>query len=70
MESAGKKDRTPTIRTVPTSRTTNVTPETGKLPQLSVTIFYFARLPASAMTGPLKKNRPISIAKPSVVLYQ
>ena len=70
MESAGKNDRTPTIRTVPTSRRTNVTPETGKLPPLSGTIFFFARFPASARTGTMKKNRPISIAKPSVVLYQ
>src|SRR5512139_3362997 len=67
---AGKNDRTPTIRTVPTSRRTNVTPETGKLPPLSGTIFFFARLPASARTGTMKKNRPIIMETASVVLYQ
>src|SRR5512143_4361440 len=69
-ESAGKNDRTPTIRTVPTSKTTKVTPETGKVPPLSGTIFFFARFPASARTGTRKKKRPIIIAIDSVVLYQ
>src|SRR3990172_1358027 len=66
---AGKNDRTPTIRTVPTSRRTKVTPETGKLPPLSGTTFFFAMFPASARTGTMKKNRPISMAKAKVVLY-
>jgi len=47
----GKNDRTPTIRTVPTSRRTKVTPETGKDPPLSGTTFFLRKVPASARRG-------------------
>ena len=45
-------------------------PVTGKVPALAGTIFFCASEPASAMIGTIMKNRPSSMAKPSVVLYQ
>src|SRR5512139_16367 len=69
-ERAGKNDSTPTISTVPTSRTTNVMPDTGNVPALSGTTFFPAKLPASASTGTMNRNRPISMATASTVLYQ
>ena len=67
---AGKKVNAPTISTVPTSRITKVRPETGKLPALSGTSFFLARFPARARTGTIKRKRPKSMAKPSVVFSQ
>ena len=40
------------------------------VPALAGTIFFFARLPAIASIGTIMKNRPSSIAAPSVELYQ
>ena len=67
---AGKKVRAPTMMTVPMSSSVKVTPETGKLPALTGTVFLAPRLPARASTGTMSKKRPMSIASPRVRLYQ
>jgi len=41
-ESAGKKVRAPTIRTVPTKSAEKSGPETGKLPPVRATRFFLA----------------------------
>ena len=68
--SAGRKFSAPTSNTVPSSRTTNVPPDTGKVPALAGTSFFCASDPAMAMIGTIIRNRPMSMAMPSVVLYQ
>ena len=49
---------------------TKVQPETGNVPALDGTIFFCASEPAMAMMGMIIRKRPISMAKPRVVLYQ
>src|SRR6516165_8603470 len=56
--------------TVPMSRTTKSVPLVGKVPLVIGTSFFFARLPAIARAGMIKKNRAISMSMPSVRLYQ
>ena len=48
---------------------TNVPPDTGKVPPLAGEIFLAASAPAIAMIGTIIRNRPKSMAIPSVVLY-
>ncbi len=56
--------------TTPTSRPTNSGPCVGKVPAETGTCFFAARRPAIASSGISIRKRPISIAKPMVVLYQ
>src|SRR2546429_5618964 len=65
-----RKFSAPTRRIVPSSSTTNVPPATGKVPALGGEIFFSPSEPAIAMIGMIIRNRPMSIASPSVVLYQ
>ncbi len=66
--SAGKKVSPPTMRIVPTSRPTNSAPWVGNVPAEAGTIFFAASEPATASIGTIIRKRPISIARPSVVL--
>src|SRR6185436_1960520 len=68
--STGRKFSAPINNTVPSRSTTNVPPESGKVPALGGEIFFCTSEPASAMMGTIIRNRPMSMAKPSVVLYQ
>ena len=54
----------------PTSSAENSGVVTGNVPSDAGTCFLRLRLPAIASGGMIMKNRPNSIAKPSVVLYQ
>jgi hypothetical protein len=51
----------------PTSRPTNNPPWVGKVPAETGTIFFDASDPATARTGTMNRNRPMNIARPSVV---
>src|SRR6185312_3046020 len=67
---AGKNVRAPTITTVPISSPTKSGPVVGSVPVLLATVFFAARLPATASIGMMTRNRPRSIASPRVRLYQ
>src|SRR4051812_44345168 len=67
---AGKKVSAPTMTMTPTSSPVNSGVVTGKLPGDAGTRFLRLRLPAIASGGIIMKNRPHSIVRPSVVLYQ
>ena len=58
------------MTTVPTSRPTNSGPCVGNVPLVAGIFFFAARLPAAASSGIRNRNRPISMASPSVRLYQ
>src|SRR5262249_53945589 len=68
--SAGKNVRAPTIRITLTSRPAKSGVVTGNVPGDGGTRFLRPRLPATASIGVITKKRPMSIAKPRVVLYQ
>ena len=68
--SAGKNVSAPTIRMTPTSSAENSGVVTGNVPSDGGTRFLRPRLPAMASGGMIMKNRPNSIARPSVELYQ
>ena len=65
---AGRKFSAPMSSTVPMSSTTNVPPDTGNVPALGGAIFFCTSEPASAMIGMIIRKRPMSIARPSVML--
>src|SRR5580765_4818313 len=69
-ERAGKKVSAPTMTTVPTSRPTNNPPWVGSVPLVIATRFFAARVPATAIRGSRNRKRPMSVARPSVRLYQ
>src|SRR5215469_10746392 len=56
--------------TVPTRRTTNRDPFVGSVPLVVGTAFFAAKLPAIASAGIMKRNRPTSMSRPIVRLYQ
>src|SRR5579864_3437035 len=56
--------------TVPTSRITNSDPFVGKVPLVTGTSFFAAKLPAIARAGMMNKNLPTSMSTPIVKLYQ
>ena len=66
---AGKKVSAPRIKITPMSRIVNSDPFTGKVPGEGGMLFFVARWPASASTGIYIRNRPPSMAQPSVTLY-
>src|SRR5512141_593956 len=68
--SAGKNVNAPTITITLTSNAVNSGVVTGKVPKLAGTIFFFARLPATASIGIIIMKRPINIVMPIVELYQ
>ena len=68
--STGRKFNAPMSSTVPMSRMTKVPPDTGNVPTLGGAIFFCTSEPASAMMGTIIRKRPMSMAKPSVVVYQ
>ena len=57
------------IKTVPTSNTANKVVFTGKVPGEGGTLFFCARLPASAMAGIIMRNLPMSMSQPIAMLY-
>src|ERR1039458_8849985 len=67
--SAGKKVRALRMRITLISSTVNSAVFTGKVPGEGGTLFLLARLPASASTGMIMRNRPPSMVKPSITLY-
>ena len=67
---AGKNVSAPTITMTLTSSAENSGVVTGNVPGDGGTRFLRPRLPAIASIGMIMKNRPISIATPSVTLYQ
>src|SRR5581483_12263237 len=56
--------------TTPTKSTTKSPPFVGNVPGPGGTTFLPAKEPAIASTGTIIKKRPISIARPTVTLYQ
>ena len=68
-ESAGKNVSAPTTITVATRRPTKSGPCVGNVPADVGTTFLLARLPAAASAGMMNRNRPNSIARPSVRSY-
>src|SRR3954464_13521754 len=68
--SAGKNVSAPTITITPTSSAENSGVVTGNVPADAGISFFRLRLPAIASGGTIMKNRPNSIVRPSVVLYQ
>src|ERR1035441_3946992 len=58
------------MTTVPISKTTKSVPLVGNVPLVTGTSFFFARLPAIARAGIIKRNLPTSISRPRVRLYQ
>src|SRR5579864_6589187 len=68
--SAGKKVSALTITMTPTRRETNKGVVTGNVPADSGTSFLRARLPARARIGMIMKNRPSSMLKARLTLYQ
>src|SRR4029077_2293695 len=69
-ESAGKYEIAPTVTIVETSRITNSVPFVGKVPLVTGTNFFAARLPAIARAGMMNRNLPTSMSRPMVRLYQ
>src|SRR5690242_731382 len=68
--SAGKNVSAPTITITLTRRHAKSGVVTGKVPAEGGTRFLRARRPAIASTGTTTKNRPTSVEKPIVTLYQ
>src|SRR5262245_32069238 len=68
-DNAGKNVKAPTTITVATSKPTNNGPWVGKVPAEVGTTFLFARLPAIASAGMMKRNRPKSMHRPPVRSY-
>src|SRR5450631_1992843 len=68
--SAGKKVSAPTMRMTPTNSTVNKVVFTGNVPDDGGTLFFCARLPARASMGTIIRNRPASMFKARVRLYQ
>src|SRR5882724_7245748 len=68
--SAGKKVNAPTITITLTNNVVNSGVVTGNVPSDGGTIFLRARLPAIASIGMTIMKRPMSVARPIVVLYQ
>jgi hypothetical protein len=58
------------ITTVPTSRPTNKGPCVGKVPLVTGTFFFAARLPAAARIGIRNRKRPEQHGESEVRLYQ
>ena len=58
------------MNTTPTSRPANSGVPVGNVPAEAGTGCFRAREPAMASAGTISRNRPTSIARPSVVLYQ
>src|SRR5262250_3291453 len=68
--SAGKNVSAPTMTMTPTRSPVKRGVVTGKVPSDGGMCFFRPRLPAIASGGMIMKNRPKSIVRPSVVLYQ
>src|ERR1022692_1806243 len=66
---AGKNVSAPRIRTTLMRSTVNNGVLTGNVPGEGGTLFFIARLPASANTGTIMRKRPINMAQPRAVLY-
>src|SRR5678815_4627573 len=66
---AGKKVNAPTIKITLTNNTVNSGVVTGNVPNDGGTNFLVAKFPATASIGTIIRKRPMSIAKPRVVLY-
>src|ERR1019366_4374627 len=58
------------MTTVPINKTTKSVPLVGNVPLVTGTSFFFARLPAMAKAGIIKRNLAISMSRPRVRLYQ
>src|SRR5208337_523107 len=69
-DSAGKNVKAPMTITVPIKSPTKRAPCVGKVPLEEGTLFLTAKLPAIARVGIMNANRPSTIAKPKVRLYQ
>src|SRR6185369_9238572 len=69
-ESAGKNVSAPTITITPTSRPAKSGPCVGKVPAEGGVSFLAPSEPAAASSGISIRNRPASMTRPIVVLYQ
>src|SRR5206468_2009457 len=67
---AGKKVSAPTIRTTPIRRPTKSGPWVGNVPGPTGAARFSAMKPPIARAGMIIQNRPASMARPRVVLYQ
>ncbi len=66
--SAGRKVRPPTTMITSTVRPMNSGVAVGKVPAESGSVFLLASRPATASIGSIVRKRPISMARPMVVL--
>src|SRR6185312_9340681 len=69
-DKAGRNVRAPTMMITPTRSATNSGPWVGRVPAEAGICFFRASEPAMASKGRSMKKRPISMAKPVVMLYQ
>src|ERR1700730_13282790 len=67
---AGKKVRPPIIKITPIKRPTKSPPSVGKVPAEAGTIFLPASEPAMASIGTANMQRPVHMARPSVVFQK
>ena len=68
--SAGKKVKAPTMMITLTRSAVNSGVVTGNVPGEGGTIFFRAKLPATASMGTIIRNRPTSMVNPMARLYQ
>ena len=66
--SGGKNVNPPTMRMIPLNSSTKSQLSVLNVPDETGVIFFFAMLPAMAITGTIIPNLPISIPKPSITL--